>query len=140
MAPMNAFLLMRGIRTLAMRVERHCQNSLALAQHLQTLEQVVDVRYPGLESFEASPMVKAQYRGFGGIMGVQLQPGLDNAAIRSRVQMAHPWGSLGDVGTLGVAPCPDERRDLPADYLRIAVGLEGIESIKADITQAILGA
>ena len=140
MAPMNAFLLTRGIRTLALRVERHCRNSLALAHYLQTLEPVAEVRYPGLDDFETDPPVKAQYRGFGGILGVQLKAGFDNVATRYRVQMAHPWGSLGDIGTLVVAPGPDEVRDIPTSYLRIAVGLEGIEDIKADITQAIMTA
>ena len=137
MAPMNAYLIMRGIRTLPVRMERHCQNALKLALFLQDHPAVRQVRYPGLPDHPASAAVKAQYPAFGGILGFVIDPSLDHMAVRQRVRLGHPWGSLGDVGTLVAAPAADPFRDIPANYLRVAVGLEAIQDIIADLDQAL---
>ncbi|MCB0020673.1 MAG: PLP-dependent transferase [Anaerolineales bacterium] len=137
MAPMNAYLIMRGIRTLPVRMERHCQNALQVAQFLQNHPAVREVRYPGLADYPAPAALKAQYRGFGGILGFVVDPAVDHQAVRQRVRLGHPWGSLGDVGTLVAAPGEDPFRDIPANYLRVAVGLEAPQDIIADLDQAL---
>ena len=137
MAPLNAYLIMRGIRTLPVRMDRHCHNALQVAQFLQNHPAVSEVRYPGLPDYPAPPALRSQYRGFGGILGFVIDPTLDNLAVRQRIKLGHPWGSLGDVGTLVAAPGEDTSRDIPANYLRIAVGLEAPQDIITDLDQAL---
>ena len=133
LAPLNAFLVMRGIRTLPFRMEQHCANARAVAQFLQQQNGVLEVRYAGLTD---NPTM-SQFSGAGGILGFVLDSAIDREKVRSHLRLCKPWGSLGDVGTLVAAPDVNPFRDVPENYLRVAVGLESAEDICADLKQAI---
>ena len=133
LAPLNAYLVMRGVRTLPFRMAQHCANAMAVAQFLLTLPQVTSVRYAGLDGSG----LKEQFDGCGGILGFTLDAAIDRETVRANLQLCKPWGSLGDVGTLVAAPTANPFRDVPENYLRVAVGLESAENITADLKQAI---
>ena len=124
---------MRGIRTLPFRMAQHCANAQAVAEFLQTLPQVTAVRHVGLSD---SPL-NNQFEGCGGIFGFTLSAEIDPETVRQNLSLCNPWGSLGDVGTLVAHPTADPFRDVPENYLRVAVGLESAEDICADLEQAI---
>ena len=133
LAPLNAYLVMRGIRTLPFRMAQHCANAQAVANFLQTLPQVTAVRHVGLSE---NPL-KDQFAGCGGIFGFTLSAEINPETVRQNLVLCNPWGSLGDVGTLVAHPTANPFRDVPANYLRVAVGLESAEDICADLKQAI---
>ncbi|MEM7331194.1 MAG: PLP-dependent aspartate aminotransferase family protein [Chloroflexota bacterium] len=136
LAPMNAFLIIRGIRTLPFRMPQHCQNAAELARFLRHQDWVTAVRYPGLESFEATQSAQSQQKAFGALLGCILADGVDPEEFRQQLKLCRPWGSLGDVETLVAVPSTGELRDVPPNFLRVAVGLEDIEDVKADFLQA----
>ena len=133
LAPLNAFLVMRGIRTLPFRMAQHCANARAVAHFLQQQDGVLEVRYAGFA--EASAL--SQFADAGGMLGFTLDGAIDREQVRSHLKLCKPWGSLGDVGTLVAAPAANELRDVPENYLRVAVGLESAENICTDLKQAI---
>ena len=133
MAPMNAFLVMRGIRTLSFRMAQHCANALEVAQFLQLQKGVLEVRYAGFPDSSAH----SQFSGAGGMLGFVLDPTIDREAVRGHLKLCKPWGSLGDISTLVASPAANSFRDVPENYLRVAIGLESAEDICADFEQAI---
>jgi len=128
LSPMNAFLIMRGIKTLAMRMERHQSNAQKVAEFLESHPKVTDVRYPGLKSYYAHGVAAAQMSGFGGMMGFTPAPALDTGKFTGSLRMCKPWYSLGDVETL-ILDCKG--------YVRVSVGLEDPRDIIADMKQAL---
>ena len=132
LAPMNAYLALRGLRTLPFRMEQHCANTRAVVAFLQTRPEVTSVRYASLA--DAVPL--AQQRGFGALLGFTLAEGLDAETFRRHLQLCRPWGSLGDVETLVATPAANPTRDIPANFVRVAVGLEAPQDIIADLAQA----
>lgn len=133
LAPMNAYLVLRGIRTLPFRMDRHLSNTAAVVAFLQTRPEVATVRYAGL----ANGIPAAQQRGFGALLGFTLAEGLEPEQLRRQLQLCRPWGSLGDVETLLATPAANPVRDIPANYVRVAVGLEAPQDIMADLAQAL---
>ena len=132
LAPMNAYLALRGLRTLPFRMEQHCANTRAVVAFLQTRPEVTSVRYASLA--DAVPL--AQQRGFGALLGFTLAEGLDAETFRRHLQLCRPWGSLGDVETLVATPAANPTRDIPANFVRVAVGLEAPQDIITDLAQA----
>jgi methionine-gamma-lyase len=130
LSPMNAFLIMRGIKTLPMRMERHQANALKVASFLESHPKVAEVAYLGLKSFAGHERAAAQMRGFGGMMRLVPVPSFDYDAFNRSLRMCKPWYSLGDVETLILS-----MRD--KGCLRVSVGLEDPEDIIADIDQAL---
>lgn len=128
LSPMNAFLIMRGIKTLPIRMDRHAENAQQVAEFLEGHPKVTEVRYPGLKSYYAHSIAAAQLSGFGGMLGFAAVPELDLNKFSSNLQMCKPWFSLGDVETL-VLPSGE-------NYVRVSVGLEAPEDIIADFGQA----
>ncbi|MEM7800700.1 MAG: PLP-dependent aspartate aminotransferase family protein [Chloroflexota bacterium] len=132
LAPMNAFLVMRGIRTLPFRMDRHCANTQAVLAWLQTRPEVTSIRYAGWTA-EASQLELAAY---GGMLAFTMQETIDLPKMRHALKMCRPWGSLGDIATLMTLPVADELRDIPPSYVRMAIGLESPDDIVADLEQA----
>ncbi len=132
LAPMNAFLVMRGIRTLPFRMDRHCDNTLSVLAWLKTQPQVTSVRYAGETPHAAASGLPA----FGGMLAFTVQDGIDLKQFRAELKMCRPWGSLGDIETLVTLPAASELRDIPPNYVRMAVGLEAPQDIIADLQQA----
>ncbi len=147
-SPFNAFLLLQGLETLSLRVDRHCSNALDLAQWLEGRPEVSWVSYPGLEDHPHHATAKRYLaRGFGAVLSFGIEGGADaGAAFIDGVELASHLANVGDSRTLVIHPAstthqqlsPEEQAQagVKPDMVRIAVGIEHIEDIKADFEQA----
>jgi O-acetylhomoserine (thiol)-lyase len=148
LSPFNAFLLLQGLETLSLRVERTVQNALELATWLEQHEQVESVNYPGLASSKYHALAKKYLkRGFGGVFTFKLKGDLEKAKkfVNSLKLVSH-LANVGDAKTLIIHPAStthsqlDEQAQLNAGVhptqLRISAGIEHIDDIKADLEQA----
>ena len=147
MSPFNAFLIARGMKTLDIRMERHCANAMKVAEFLESHPAVAKVYYPGLKSFEGYEIAKKQMDLPGAMMAIELKA--DRSAVASAInslQLATIAVSLGDAETLVEHPASMTHATYTADELetagiseglvRISVGLENAEDIIADFKQA----
>ncbi|HYO91987.1 MAG TPA: aminotransferase class I/II-fold pyridoxal phosphate-dependent enzyme [Pyrinomonadaceae bacterium] len=151
LSPFEAWLLMRGLRTLGIRVERHNQNALALAQFLEQHPKVERVNYPGLESHPQHQLARQQMSGFTGVLSFELA-GEREATERfiSKLKLAAYTGSLGGVETLIVRPAamwshqltPEQRSStgISETLFRVSVGLEDERDLIKDFEQALKAA
>lgn len=148
-SPFNSFLLLQGLETLSLRVERHVSNALELARWLESLPEVESVNYPGLESSPYHQTAKKYLkRGFGGVLTFRLK-GDSNRADRliDKLQLISHLANVGDAKSLIIHPAATTHEQLSESekraagveegVLRLSVGIETIEDIKADIAQAI---
>jgi O-acetylhomoserine/O-acetylserine sulfhydrylase len=147
-SPFNSFLLLQGIETLSLRVQRHVDNALAMAEWLEQHPSVEFVDYPGLQSSPYNALAKKYLRnGFGGILNFGVKGGKDNAEkfINSLKLVSH-LANVGDAKSLAIHPASTTHDQLSAEeqtasgvlpnQVRISVGIEHIEDIKADFEQA----
>jgi cystathionine gamma-synthase len=150
LAPPAAYLLLRGIKTLHLRVARQNESALRIAQFLKGRPGVEDVFYPGLPSHENHQVAARQMRGFGGVLSFSLKGGFE--AVRQmlpRLKYAYMAANLGAVETLVGVPAttshvectPEEMASLgiPAGLVRYSVGIEDCDDLIADLTQALDG-
>jgi cystathionine gamma-synthase len=146
--PMSAYLLLRGMKTLSLRVERQNASALEIARWLESHPRVAQVNYPGLESHPQHEIAIAQMRGFGGMLSFALQDGLDEVKrVLPRFRLMHRAANLGAVDTVGGPPAttshvecsPGERAamGIPEGLIRYSVGIEAVEDLIADLTQAL---
>lgn len=140
-SPFDAWLLLRGMRTLAIRVERANQNAAMLANFLQQHEQVEQVLYPGLETHPGHCIAREQMSGgYGALLSFQVRGGkADALSVASRLKLIICATSLGGVESLIEHRYSIEPREtgVPENLLRLAVGIEDIEDLKEDLGQAI---
>src|SRR5712671_2198325 len=147
LGPMDAWLVLRGTKTLPIRMERHNANGLALAQFLASHPKVKQVHYPGLASHPQHALAKRQMRGFGGLISFTLGS-FDNArTLLESVRLMALAESLGGVETLISHPAtmthasvPPERRQqigITDDLVRVSVGIEDVDDLKEDLEQAL---
>ncbi len=148
-SPFNSFLLLQGIETLSLRVERTCENALGLAQWLSTHANVVSVSYPGLKNHPTHAAAKKYLtRGFGGVLSFELKG--DRARAEKFVdglKLISHLANVGDSKTLIIHPAstthsqlsPEEQKtaSVAPGGLRISLGIEHLDDLKADITQAL---
>ena len=137
LAPMNAFLVHRGLKTLAFRMERHCASALKVAEYLEQHEKVARVRYLGLQSHPQHDTAAGYLRGHGGMMRFHARPGVSLDSFIGGLRMCKPWYSLGDVETLILPSGEDADQGFGA---RVSVGLEDPDDIIGDLDQALAGA
>ncbi|MBX3597416.1 MAG: methionine gamma-lyase [Rhizobiaceae bacterium] len=148
MAPFNAMLVLRGLKTLKLRVERHCANAMTVAHFLEGHPSVSRVFYPGLLSFAQNELAARQMPGFGGMIAFELKGGFDaGRSMMDRLELIRRAVSLGDAESLVQHPAsmthstytPEERAEhgILEGLIRLSVGLEEIEDIIADIDQAL---
>lgn len=147
-SPFNSFLLLQGLETLSLRVERHVENSLKLAKWLEAHPQVEFVLYPGLESSPYHTLAKKYLKnGFGGVLQFGIKGGVANGKkFIDSLQLVSHLANVGDAKTLAIHPASttheqlsDEERErsgVLSNLIRISVGLEHIDDIKADFEQA----
>lgn len=147
-SPFDAWLLIRGLKTLAVRMERHAQNAMAVAEFLQNHPLVERVFYPGLPSHPQHELATRQMEGFGGMVCFELKGGLE-AGIKmlNSVKLCALAVSLGNVDTLIQHPAsmthsvvPREERlaaGITDGLIRLSVGIENVEDIIADLNQAL---
>lgn len=148
-APDNSWLLMQGIETLGLRMERHCQNSLAVAEHLKAHPQVEWVRYPGLTDDPQHAAAKKYLRGHGGGMVVFGIKGGASAGQRfiEKLRIFKHLANVGDAKSLAIHPATTTHSQLneaqqkaggiTPDLIRLSVGIEHIADILADLDQAL---
>lgn len=147
-SPFNSFMLLQGLETLSLRVERHVQNTLALAQWLETHPQVEFVWYPGLPSSPYHELAKKYLtKGSGGVLQFGIRGGKEKAAaFINHLKLASHLANVGDAKTLVINPATTTHEQLSEteqaasgvlpNQIRVSVGIEHIDDIKADFTQA----
>ena len=146
-APQVAWLVLRGIKTLALRMERHNSNAMALAGRLMSHPKVAAVHYPGLSSHPSHEIAKTQMAGFGGMMGVDLSTASAAKDFVNKVKLCTFATSLGGVETLvqpvalmthaTLSTAEREKAGISEGLLRLSVGIEGVEDIWQDIYEAL---
>ncbi len=156
MSPFNAWLILRGLMTLPLRMARHCQNGLELARFLEAHPAVSRVVYPGLASHPHHGLARQQMSGFGGMLTFQLKGGLGAAiTLAEKIRLFRYATSLGHAHSLlfyyptdlyvDAAPYLSDtqkgniRRWMGEGIVRVSAGLEHVEDLKADLDQALKG-
>ncbi|WP_081843233.1 trans-sulfuration enzyme family protein [Butyrivibrio sp. WCE2006] len=139
LSPFDSWLILRGIRTLAVRLERAQQNAMAIAKFLQTNEHVTKVIYPGLKEHPGYEIMKKQARGFGAMVTFEVDSVEFAHSILNNVQLIYFAESLGGTETLITYPVTQTHADVPKDVLakngindrtlRLSVGIEGIADL-----------
>ncbi|EKT4523748.1 methionine gamma-lyase [Pseudomonas putida] len=148
LSPHDASLLMRGMKTLTLRMERHCSNAQQLAEYLARQPQVELIHYPGLPSFPQHALAQRQMRLPGGMIAFELTGGIEaGRRFMNALQLFSRAVSLGDAESLAQHPAsmthssytPQERahHGISEGLVRLSVGLEDIEDLIADIAQAL---
>jgi O-acetylhomoserine (thiol)-lyase len=148
LSPFNAFLLIQGIETLSLRVQRHADNTLAIAKWLTEQDWVTKVTYPGLEDNEYHQKAKKYLKnGFGGVLTFNVKGGKEAAEkLVNNVSLISHLANVGDARTLIIHPWSTTHEQLPEkerlasgvepDALRLSVGIEHMEDIKEDLVKA----
>lgn len=148
LSPQDAYLLMRGLKTLALRMDRHCSSALAIAQFLEEHPAVESVTYPGLPSFPQYALATRQMKMPGGMIAFELKGGLEaGRRFMNALSLFSRAVSLGGAESLAQHPASmthstytrEERalHDISEGLVRLAVGLEDLDDVLADITQAL---
>lgn len=148
LSPQDAYLLMRGLKTLALRMDRHCSSALAIAQFLEDHPAVESVTYPGLSSFPQYALATRQMEMPGGMIAFELKGGLEaGRRFMNALSLFSRAVSLGGAESLAQHPASmthstytrEERalHDISEGLVRLAVGLEDLDDLLADITQAL---
>lgn len=149
MDPMAAYLMLRGMKTLHLRVRQQCENAIALSKYLQTVDLVEGVYYPGLETHPNHEIAIKQMKDFGGMLSFAVKGGIDTVRVLlPKLEFANRAANLGAVETT-VGPArttshiectPEERAamGIPEGLIRVSCGIEEIEDIIADFKQAFL--
>lgn len=146
--PFDSFLALRGVKTLAIRMERHCNNALELAKWLEQHPKVAKVIYPGLASHPQHALAKQQMSSFGGMLSVELKCDLqETLRVLERCELFSLAESLGGVESLIEHPAlmthasiPKEQRELLGirdGLIRLSVGIEGIDDLRSDLSRAL---
>lgn len=148
LSPFNAFQLIQGLETLSLRVERHVENALKLAQWLENHEEIEKVNYPGLSSSPYHALANKYLKnGFGGVLSFHIKGGSIRASqFVNNLKLASHLANVGDAKTLIIHPATTTHQQLSPEEqasagvhpsaLRVSVGIEHIEDIKADFQQA----
>lgn len=148
-SPFNSFLLIQGLETLSLRVERHVENALKIAKWLEQHPKVEYVNYPGLESSPYHALAKKYFKhGFGGVLSFKVKGGGEKAdKVINSLQLISHLANVGDAKSLIIHPATTTHEQLSEEeriaagaisgLLRISVGIENIEDIKADLEQAL---
>lgn len=146
--PFEAWLLLRGLKTLAIRMDRHNQSAMVVAEYLEQHPKIDKVFYPGLPSHPQHELAKRQMSGFGGMIAFELKGGFEaGCTMMNSVKLCHLAVSLGDVDSLIQHPSsmthsvvPREERlaaGIADGLVRLSVGIEDVEDIIADLEQAL---
>jgi cystathionine beta-lyase/cystathionine gamma-synthase len=147
LAPMDCFLVSRGVKTLAVRMDRHDSNGMAVAKYLEKHPKVKKVIYPGLESHPQHAIAKRQQKGFGGMLSFDLGSLEAAKALLNHVKICSLAESLGGVETLISHPAlmthasmpPEKQKEvgITQGLIRLSVGIEDVEDLVADLDQAL---
>lgn len=147
-SPFDAWLADNGLRTFEVRMQRHCENTLKIAEFLEAHPAVARVYYPGLPSHPEHELARRQMHGYGGMMSFELKGGLSaGAALMNAVQVSTLAVSLGNVDSLIQHPASMTHSNIPAELrrkmgisdglVRFSVGIENIEDLMDDLDRAL---
>jgi methionine-gamma-lyase len=147
-APFNSMLILRGLKTLELRMDRHCSSAATVAQMLDASPAVQKVWYPGLESFEQHDLARQQMSQFGGMIAFELEGGKQaGIEMMNRLELISRAVSLGDAETLVQHPASMTHSTYTTEELaehgiseglvRLSIGLEGVDDVLADLVQAL---
>jgi O-acetylhomoserine (thiol)-lyase len=149
LSPFNSFLLLQGLETLHLRMERHCANAMKVAQYLEAHPKVKWTNYPGLKSSKYHDLAKKYLtNGYGALVGFGLKSGFEGGSkFINALQLHSHVANIGDARSLAIHPASTTHSQLTAeerdsagvtdDYVRLSVGIEDIEDIIADLEQAL---
>lgn len=148
--PMAAYLLLRGMKTLGLRIARQNESALRIARWLEGRPEVAKVNYPGLESHVNHEVAARQMRGYGGVLSFMLEGGFEAVRrVLPRLRLAHRAANLGAVETVAGPPattshveCSPEEREamgIPEGLIRYSVGIEDAGDLIADLEKALAG-
>jgi len=147
LSPFNAWLILRGSRTLGMRMDRHCSNAMKMAKYLDKHSKITEVIYPGLESHPGHELTKKQMKGFGGMIGFELESVEASNKFIELLKLIKVGVSLGDTTSLieytslmtGIDLASWEKRFMRISdtHFRFSVGLEDPEDLIKDLEQAL---
>lgn len=145
--PFDSWLVLRGLKTLAVRMERHCDNAETVVEYLRGRKDVTHIYYPGLDSHPGHDIAAKQMRRFGGMVSFQLDGGEQHAVDAiGRTQVWTLGESLGGVesliehpGRMTHASVAGTELEVPSDLIRLSVGLEDPDDLIADLAQALDG-
>ncbi len=152
LSPFNAFLFLQGLETLPLRVKKHSENALAVAQFLKEHPLVEWVNYPGLEEHPSHELANKYLKGkYGGIVGFGIKGGLEvGKRFIESVKLLSHLANIGDAKSLVIHPASTTHQQLTReeqeetgateDYIRLSIGIEDVEDIKEDIDQALRAA
>lgn len=147
--PLDCFLLLRGTKTLALRIERHCQNAMIVAKHLLAHPEVAKVHYPGLPTHAGHDVAKGQMSGFGGMISFELKGDIERAKrMISSCEIFSLAESLGGVESLIGHPASMTHGSIPREerlkagltdgLIRLSVGIEDAKDLTADLDRALV--
>ncbi len=150
MDPLQSYLLLRGLKTLAVRMRAHNENGMALAEFLHDHPRVARVHYPGLKDHPDHALARKLMDGFGGMLSFEVKGGMAEAeAVLRRLEIVKAAPSLGGADSLASMPVhtshlfltPEERRraGIGDNLIRLSLGIEDAEDLKADLDQALKG-
>ena len=149
LGPFDSYLALRGVKTLALRMQRHCENAMALAEWLEAHPQIARVHYPGLASHPQHALAQRQMpNGYGGMIAIDLKGGLADARrFLERCELFALAESLGGVESLIEHPAIMTHASIPAEnraalgisdtLCRLSVGVEDVEDLRADLARAL---
>ena len=148
LSPFEAYLINRGLKTLHLRMERHCENAMKIAEFLEKHEQVASIQYPGLKSFKYYDLAKKQMRLPGAMISFELKGGIEaGRTLMNSVKLCTLAVSLGDCETLIQHPATmthspytaeeREKAGITDGMVRLSVGLENVDDLIADLDQAL---
>ena len=149
MAPFNAFMAIHGLETVSLRMERHCENAIKVADRLNGHPAIEKVIFPSLMSGEARSRADTYLNGgYGSLMGIVLKGGAEaGAKFIDKLEMFYHVANIGDARSLAIHPATTTHSQLSADeqaatgvtpgYVRLSIGIEHIDDIVADLEQAL---
>ena len=145
--PFDCWLLLRSLKTLALRIDQHCKNAMVVAKWLEQHPKVTEIYYPGLKQHPGHELSKNQAKGFGGMLSFRVSTAEHARAVLKRLKLISFAESLGGVESLMTLPAIQTHADIPAAererlgicerLLRLSVGTESVEDIIADLQQAL---
>lgn len=147
LAPFDSFLLIRGIKTLGVRMDRHNENAMKIANYLKANENILEVYYPGLEQHPGHEIQKAQAKGFGGVISFILDEKIDYKKFLTSLDLVTFGESLGGVESLICHPASMTHGSIPYELrqnvgivdnlIRLSVGIENVEDLIEDLDNAL---
>ena len=150
MSPFDSFLLLRSLKTLGVRMEKHCENAMKIATYLETHKAIEKVIYPGLKSHPHYEIANKQMQGYGGMITLILKGGLDSAKLfLERTEIFSLAESLGGVESLIEHPAIMTHASIPPEIreeigisdglVRLSVGIESLEDLIQDLEASLKG-